>query len=232
MQKSEWLILSDKDGLMRIKSVIFDLDGTLIDSMHSWEKADHRLLQKFNITPPPEISEKMKVFSVREAAEYFVSLGVDMEPDEIIKYIETDVSEEYRTSIGLKPYVIELLDVLDKKKIPYCIATANYRKLTDMVLKRCGIYDRFRFIYTCAESGIKKDNPDFFPQVAAQLQTLHEETVVVDDSLHCIQSAVNSGFHTVAVYEETSSYEWDIIRKAAEFSCMDLGEFMKMVENI
>lgn len=215
-----------------IKGVIFDLDGTLIDSMRSWENADHRFLQKFNISPPPGISEKMKTLSMREAADYFISLGIDMDPCDITEYIEKNVSEEYSTTIALKPFVRELLDVLDAKQIPYCVATANYRNLTDTVLKRCGIYDRFSFIYTCAESGIKKDNPEFFPQVAALLGTSPEETIVVDDSLHCITAAACGGFRTVAVYEETSASQWDTIQKTAEFSYTDLSGLMQMMENL
>lgn len=215
-----------------IKGIIFDLDGTLIDSMHSWEKADYRFLEKFKIDPPAGISEKMKTLSMREAADYFISLGVDMDPYDITDYIEKNVAEEYRTSILLKPHVTELLDVLDIKKIPYCVATANYRNLTDMVLKRCGIYDRFSFIYTCAESGIKKDNPEFYPKVASMLGTFPKDTIVVDDSLHCITSAANGGFRTVAVYEETASLEWETIKKAAELSYMDLSGFIHMIENL
>ena len=138
-----------------IKGVIFDMDGTLIDSMGSWSECDQRFLKENGIDPPPGISDVMKTLSMEECARYFIDLGVKMEPQKITDRIEELVMDEYATSIPLKPYVTETLDTLDRYGIPYCVATANYRTLTDTILKRFGIYDRFKFIYTCEENGIK-----------------------------------------------------------------------------
>ena len=104
-----------------INGVIFDLDGTLIDSMGSWGNADRRFLIENRIDPSvdPLISEKMKRLSMREAAEYFIKLGVNMHPDEITERIEKLVYDEYENTIELKPYVKDFLEFLDYKKINY-----------------------------------------------------------------------------------------------------------------
>lgn len=212
-----------------INSIIFDLDGTLIDSSESWENADRRFLVKNGIDPSvdPTISEKMKRFSMREAAEYFIKLGVNMQPDEITECIEKLVYDEYENTIELKPYVKDFLNFLDDKKVDYCVATANYRMLTDTVLKRHGIYDRFKFIYTCAETGIKKDSPLFFKNVAEKLGSEVKHTAVIDDSVHCIETAKNSGFYTIAVLDELAQNDHERLK---EISDMTIKTFSELIE--
>lgn len=211
-----------------INGVIFDMDGTLIDSMHSWENADRRFLEENGIIAPPEVSVIMKTLSMKEAAQYFIDLGVSMTHEAITERIEKLVYEEYASSIPLKEYVTETLDILDEKNIPYCVATANYRSLTDVILKRFGIYDRFRFIYTCAENGIKKDDPSFFENVCKRLGTSVKDTAVIDDSLHCIEAAHRSGFFTVAAFDETSS-DWEQTAAKADLAVKSLRDFTEYI---
>ncbi|WP_049963008.1 HAD family phosphatase [Ruminococcus sp. HUN007] len=212
-----------------IKGVIFDMDGTLIDSMQSWSECDRRFLKENGIDPPPGISEVMKTLSMEECARYFIDLGVKMEPQKITDRIEEMVLDEYSTSIPLKDYVTETLDTLDRYGIPYCIATANYRTLTDTILKRFGIYDRFKFIYTCEENGIKKDDPEFFGKVCALLGTEKESTAVVDDALHCIESAGNAGFFAAAVFDKGNA-DWEKTSAAADIAFDDLHGFTEFIK--
>lgn len=207
-----------------IKGVIFDMDGTLIDSMESWARADRRFLLENGITPPPGVSDTMKKLSMKEAAQYFIDLGVHMSREDITRRVEELVYEEYASSIPLKEYVPETLDILDSCGIPFCLATANYRSLTDVILKRYGIYERFRFIYTCAENGIKKDDPSFFENVRSLLGTEKECTAVVDDSFHCIEAARNSEFFTAAFYD-SSSADWKEAAACAHIAVKSMREF-------
>ena len=211
-----------------IKGVIFDMDGTLIDSMGSWSECDRRFLKENGIEPPPGISDVMKTLSMEECARYFIDLGVNMEPQKITDRIEEMVMDEYATSIPLKPYVTETLDTLDRFGIPYCIATANYRTLTDTILKRFGIYDRFKFIYTCEENGIKKDDPEFFGKVCALLGTEKESTAVVDDALHCIESAKGAGFFTAAIFDSGNA-DWKKTSETADIAADDLRGFTEFI---
>ncbi len=201
-----------------IKGIIFDLDGTLIDSMKIWYKADRQFLSENGVTDPPEdISERMKKMTVDSAAEYFISFfGLNVTKEYVIRRIEEIVSREYHENIPLKPHVTETLDYLDKKGIPYGIATATYKDLAWAVLKRCGIADRFRFVLTDAEYPTGKRHTDIFLGAAERLGFEPGEILVVEDSLHCIETAKRAGFATAAVYEETAAPDRDKIISLAD----------------
>ena len=201
-----------------IKGVIFDLDGTLIDSMGIWYKIDREFLRENGVTDPPaDISDRMKKMTVDESSEYFIrEFGLSCTKDHVIKRIEELVREEYEKRIPLKPYVPELLDILDSRGIPYGVATATYRSLAEAVLKRCGICGRFAFLLTDAEYPMGKKCPDIFIGGAERLGTLPEETLVVEDSLHCIETASGAGFVTAAVYDSAADAERPQITAAAD----------------
>ena len=95
--------------------------------------------------------------SLREAAAFFISeFALDMTPEQVIARIENLAAEEYRLRIPLKPGVLEVLDGLDARHIPYCIATATYDSLVEAALERLGIRHRFRFVLTCSQVGSTK----------------------------------------------------------------------------
>ena len=118
---------------MQINGVIFDLDGTLTDSMGIWYKIDRLFLKENGVTDPPaDISDRMKKMTVDESSEYFIThFGLSCTKEYVIRRIEELVRHEYEENIPLKPYVSELLDVLDSRRIPYGIATATYRSLAE-----------------------------------------------------------------------------------------------------
>ena len=214
-----------------IKGVIFDLDGTLIDSMYIWYQIDRELAAENGIPDlPREVSERIKKMSINEATQFCIDeLRFRMTKEQIISRIEELVRIEYEEKIGLKPYAAEILDFLDEKGIPYCAATATYKGLAEAVMKRCGIYDRMKFLLTDVEYPKGKKFPDIFLGAAERLGTLPGETLVVEDSLHCLKTASAAGFETAAVYDEAAEPERAEIEKTAGYyagSLKDVKEYI------
>ncbi|MCM1006962.1 MAG: HAD family phosphatase [Ruminococcus flavefaciens] len=209
-----------------IKGVIFDLDGTLIDSMKIWTKIDRKLLRENGVENiPPDISDRVRKMTIEESAQYFIDefrLGCTNEY--IIKRIEELVRMEYEENIPLKPYAAEFLDYLDEKKVPYGVATATYKGLAEAVMKRCGIWEQMRFLLTEVEYPLGKKFPDIFLGGAEMLGLEPKEVLVVEDSLHCIETAAQSGFITAGVYDEVSWNEQSLIADTADYYVGSLKE--------
>lgn len=214
-----------------IKGIIFDLDGTLIDSMGVWYGVDRKFLAENNVVPPENISEIMKTLSIDKAAEFFVNeFKLNCTTEYVIKRIEKMVADEYMYNIQLKEGVIELLDYLDSKDIPYCIATATYKMLAQAVLKRCGIYDRFKFILTGEDIKTGKTSPDIYFECSEKLGFSPDETMIIEDSLHCVKTAVSAGFYTIAVYDNAAENEWNEICRLADRNLLKISEIKNELE--
>lgn len=213
-----------------IKGVIFDLDGTLIDSMQIWYDIDRRFLVENGVeNPPREISEKIKRMTVEQAADFFVEqFSLKCTQDYVIKRIEELVRIEYEEKIPLKPYAVELLDYLDSKGIPYGIATATYSSLAKAVLERHGICDRMKFLLTDREYPRGKKFPDIFMGAAELLCAGPDEILVVEDSLHSVKTAINAGFVTAAVYDESSAEDRAELEKISDYYFTSLKEIERL----
>ncbi len=213
-----------------IKGVIFDLDGTLIDSMGIWYDIDRKFLAENGVkNPPADISDRMKKMTIYESSELFINeFKLSCTKEYVVKRIEELVRIEYEENIPLKPYAAEILDFLDNRGISYGVATATYHSLAEAVLKRCGIRDRFEFLLTDKDYPRGKKFPDIFLGAAEILGARPNEILVAEDALHCVETAKNAGFITAAVYDKASECDKEILSETADFYISGLNE----IENL
>lgn len=208
--------------------MIFDLDGTVLDSMEIWETVDEFFLKENNIKYICDISDKVKKLSIEESAQFFIDeFKLTHTREYVIKRIEEIVSEQYEFNIPLKPYVTEYLDMLDSKGIPYCIATATYRSLAETALRRLGILDRFKFILTCSDIGEGKTSPKVFLRAAEMLGVKPCNTAVIEDALHCIETAGKADFHVIGIKDKTSEADW---KQITEISDKTISSFKELLD--
>ncbi|MDE6775597.1 MAG: HAD family phosphatase [Ruminococcus sp.] len=214
-----------------INGVIFDLDGTLIDSMQVWYDVDRIFLMENGVkNPPRSISERVKKMTIYDASSLFISeFNLSCTQDYVIERIRELVRIEYEENIQMKPYVMEFLDFLDRRGIPYGVATATYKSLAEAVLRRCGIYKRLKFLLSSADYPNGKQFPDIFLGAAEILETPPECTLVAEDSLHCIETAKNAGFITAAIYDKASEADICEIRKKSDYYFENLKEMESII---
>lgn len=187
---------------MRICGAIFDVDGTLLDSMSVWDTIGEKYLRSIGYAPKENINEVFKNMSLYQAACYYQSeYGVTLSVEEIMKGVNAMLEQYYRDEVPLKTEIAELVIQLYDEGVKLCIATATDRYLVDAALSRLKIRSCFSEIFTCNEVGHGKDEPHIFEVALNFLGTKKAETFVFDDALYAIRTAKNAGFPVVAVYD-------------------------------
>ena len=214
-----------------IKGIIFDLDGTLLDSMSVWENVDKMFLEENGIVPPKGISDIVKKMTIQDSAAYFKTrFGLKLSCEYIINRIEEIVSEQYKCIIPLKEGASKTVTLLRQKGYKMCVATATYNSLANSALKRLGLYNNFDFIITCSDAGAGKDKPDIFIQAAKKMKCSPFETAVIEDSLHCIETAVNAGFFTIGVYDKINEPDWKEICLKSDVTVKNISEITDILK--
>ena len=187
---------------MRIRGAIFDVDGTLLDSMFIWDTIGETYLRSIGYEPRENLNEVFKNMSLLQAARYYqTEYGVTLCVDEIMNGVNAMLERYYRFEAPLKKGVIELLEQFRESGVKLCIATATDRFLVEAALARCGILSCFGEIFTCNGVGHGKDEPYIFEAALRFLGTEKSETVVFDDALYAIRTAKAAGFPVAAVYD-------------------------------
>lgn len=196
--------------LKNTKGIIFDMDGTLVDSMWLWESIDRKILNKRNIKPPEDLKESIQTMSFYEVAKYFKTrFDLPESPEQIQKECYETCVYEYSTNIPLKHGAKEFLLLLKQKNIKIGLATSNYRELTELNLKKNKVYHLFDAITTISEVKRSKSFPDIFLLTAKKLNLHPKDCIVFEDILSAVKGAKTAGMTVVGVYDFYSDYQWD-----------------------
>ena len=213
---------------MRIRGAIFDVDGTLLDSMFIWDTIGETYLRSIGYQPKENLNETFKNMSLHQAARYYqTEYGVTQSIGEIMDGVNAMLEQYYRFEVPLKPGVAELLERLRQDGVRLCIATATDRHLVEAALDRCGVLSCFGEIFTCNEVGHGKDEPDIFEEALRFLGTEKAETVVFDDALYAVRTAKEAGFPVAAVYDSHEKAQ-DQIRMLADVYLEELTQLDKI----
>lgn len=210
---------------MKIRGAIFDVDGTLLDSMSIWSTIGETYLRSIGYEPKENLNEVFKDMSLRQAAVYYqTEYGVTLSVDEIMGGVNRMLEQYYRYEVSLKPGVQELLERFQKDDVKMCVATATDRYLVEAALERCGVLPYFEEVFTCSEVCHGKDEPDIFEAALRFLGTAKEETAVFEDALYAARTAKKAGFHVVAVCDQSAEKHWNELAALADTTIDELQE--------
>lgn len=184
--------------------IIFDLDGTLIDSMPVWRGTGSGFLERHNFPVPPNLMEVVKTQTIWQTAEWFRSdLGVPMEAADIVAEIVESVVQAYRYTIPLKDGVKEYLEKMQAKGVKMCILTASEADYILPALDRLDIHKYFDHVLTCTELGVFKEDGQAYLTAMEKMGGTLADTVVFEDAHYAVKGAKAVGFTVYAVLDES-----------------------------
>ena len=209
-----------------MKGAIFDVDGTLLDTMHVWTDAGARYLATLGIEAEEGLGAKLFTMTVDMGAVYLKeNYLLPQSLDEIKRGINGAVENYYFTEADFKPGARELLDQLQADGVRMAVATSTDRYCISAAFDRLACTAYFDVILTCGEVGASKSSPRIFYEALKVMKTPVEETWIFEDGLYSIKTAKAEGFKIVGVYDAVSEADQEEIRALSDIYVRDLRQF-------
>ena len=213
-------------------AIIFDLDGTLVDSMWLWKDIDIEYLSRFGIAYNEKLQSEIEGKSFTETAIYFKeNFGIT----DTIEKIKNDWNEmaylKYKEQVSLKTGALEFLKLLKEKGKKLGIDTSNSTQLTEVCLNSLNISSLFDVVITGSDIKTGKPAPDIYLENAKRLKVLPERCLVFEDIPVGIMAGKNAGMKTCAVADEYSRDLTDEKLELSDYSIIDYKDFINKYIN-
>lgn len=188
------------------KGLIFDMDGTLLDSMSAWHTLASRTIRSFGKTPEADLDQKINQMSVAEGCRYLISTyDLALLEEEMYASILRTMHRFYDKEVKVKPGIRAFLEECQRDGIPMCVATATDRPLTLAALTHTKLLSFFDAVFTVAEVGAGKDRADIYEAAADRMQLAKEQCIVFEDACYAAATARQAGFIVVGIEDDAEA---------------------------
>jgi HAD superfamily hydrolase (TIGR01509 family) len=209
------------------KLILFDFDGTLVDSMDMWVGIDEKIFALNNLPVPKGLTERLIPLNEEETAKVFLEYGCQGTVESIRALHDQLAQEQYDHHIQLKPGVREVLKELRDRDIQLGIVSASVLSRMLPCITRLGLDDYFSTILPCGELGMNKHTAEPYTLLLETLMMAPEDTVFVDDFYGNLNGAKLAGLTTVGVYDRVGHANWETMQKCADLCVLSLSELLR-----
>ena len=209
------------------KVYIFDLDGTLVDSMPVGIGIVLGFLDEKGISYPDDIVATLTPLGYKGSAKYIADhLTGGYQGEKIYEYFKAETLRAYGETIPLKAHVKETLEGMKAQGYRLNVLTASPQLLTDICMKRLGVYDLFENVWSIDAFGLTKADEEIYLEAARRLGVSPEECIMADDNLNVLKTAKKVGMATVGVYDDSSKDVMEEMRSIADKYVVDFAELL------
>ncbi len=215
---------------MKIEGVIFDLDGTLLDSTWVWSQIDTDFLKKRGFEVPKDYSTAIMAMGFEEVAKYTIKRFLLQETKEdVMAEWDAMARDAYAHDVKLKKGAKELLLWLKKQDIKMSVATSNSASLFEPCLKNLGIYDFFHSFTETGDVKRGKEFPDVYLKAAEKMGVNPSNCFVFEDILPAVLGAKKGGFQTVLVREPKWNYAKEDFDLICDYAVDEIDEAISLL---
>lgn len=176
---------------------IFDVDGTILDSMEVWNALASQYVQSLGMVPEKNLDEIVSDMSLEQSATYLKNhYKINKQEERIISEVLNFISDFYEYEVNLMPGFKEFISHYDSINV---IGTSCDEELVKIALNRLAVLNYFEDIITCSKVNKSKNDPDFYLACAQVLKQRPEDIVVFEDADYCIDVARKVGFKVIKI---------------------------------
>mgnify|MGYP000545654910 FL=1 len=210
-----------------IKLFLFDLDGTILDSLKIWNDIDLLFFKNHNLIMGEDYHIAIAPLTLEETATYTKNTyKLDIDEEQIMKEWSDLAIKEYAENVNLKKGVKEFLDYLKNKNVHLAIATSCNEEMFKPCLERYGIVSYFEHFYTSQNLKINKSNANFFKEILNEYKIEPDQILFFEDSLASMKCAKSLGFNVVAVMDKKWEKQKEEIIASSDDQIEDFSQFI------
>ena len=206
-----------------MKSLIFDVDGTILDSMPMWLELENNLLSKYGYTMESldkDVKDTIESLSIKGMSKYIAeTIAKDMTFEEVYHYFQSSIDYKYSNEVKAKKGAVEIIKDLYEKGFKLAVASSSSSDCIIKAFKRLGIYDCFDLTATADNTGLKKSQVEFWIELSDKLGREPEEIILYDDALYALETAKKVGMEVVGIKDfPWNEADWEEIREISSYT--------------
>ena len=210
-------------------AAIFDMDGTIMDSLGIWERIDYDFLEKKRgIKVPHDYVHNIAAMSFLEIAKYTKNrFNLPDTPEELMQEWTDMAIYEYSHNVLLKPFAKAFIEHLKSKRKKIVLCTSSPEYFFKPALKNNGIYDLFDAFANTCEAGVGKNSPNVYLLAAQKAGVAPEKCIAFEDVISAAKSAKKAGMTVCGVYDERNNGRQDELRAVCDMYITGFNELME-----